>query len=274
MGSEDSEIILVFVSAAAVILLMAILISFFVAIYQKRILKQDQHLQQLENDFQKGLLKATIEGQERERKRLAKDLHDGIGSLLTGLNLNLKHQLQQSDPNTQQTIFLTEACKMLEEGIGDVRRVSHNLLPITLENFGLLQALEEWIESLQQPDFGISLQHKGQAVRLPAEIELGLLRICQELLQNTIRHAEASEATIELNFIDKEIHINYSDNGKGFDESQQSLGIGIKNIQSRLQALSGTLNITTKKGQGFKALVIAPLLTPTTYDTNDSNSLS
>ncbi len=262
MRSEDPEIILIFVSAAGVVLLMAMLIAFFVAIYQKRLFRQDQQLQQLETDFQKGLLQATIEGQERERKRLAKDLHDGIGSLLTGLNLNLKHQLHTVEAGTQQAAFLEEACKMLEEGIGDVRRVSHNLLPVTLENFGLVQALQEWMETVSRESFRVYLKVEGANRRMHTSLELGLFRVAQELLQNTLRHAEATEAILQLEFKKEEIRLNYSDNGKGYLVSALSRGIGIKNMQSRMEALNGTIEFITEPHQGFKACISVPLTPP------------
>lgn len=259
MYSEDSEIISIFISAIAVVVLMAILIAFFVFIYQKRLLKQDQSLQKMKSDFQMGLLKATIEGQERERKRLAKELHDGIGSLLTGLNLNLKHQLNTQTEKGGQNIFLQEACTMLEEGIGDVRRISHDLLPITLDNFGLVLALKEWTETLQKEDFNVTLKVEGRERRLRDKVELGILRVIQELIQNTIKHAQASNVSIVLTFTDKKLNLSYLDNGKGCNTAQNANGLGIKNMQSRIQALDGTIEFNSGIQKGFNAQVKVPI---------------
>lgn len=259
MYSEDSEIITIFISAIGVVLFMAVLIAFFVSNYQKRLLLQDQNLQKLKTDFQMGLLKATIEGQERERKRLAKELHDGIGSLLTGLNLNLKHQLNSENTNKGQQDFLKEACHMLEDGISDVRRISHDLLPVTLDNFGLALALKEWTETLQKDDFHVSLLIDGKIKRLEDNIELGVLRVVQELVQNTIRHAKASKTSIELNFKAPQLELIFSDNGIGCDMKQNISGLGIMNMQSRVQALNGKIEINSAPNQGFTAKVVVPI---------------
>lgn len=259
MHSEDSEIISIFISAIAVVLFMAVLIAFFVSNYQKKLLQQDQNLQKMKTDFQMGLLKATIEGQERERKRLAKELHDGIGSLLTGLNLNLKHQLNSENTNKGQEDFLTEACQMLEDGISDVRRISHDLLPITLDNFGLALALKEWTETLQKDDFVLNLRIDGQIKRLDGKIELGVLRVIQELIQNTIRHAKATKTSIDLTYGGDQLKLNYVDNGIGCDMHKSAKGLGIMNIQSRVQALNGSIEMISSTHKGFKAKLIISL---------------
>ncbi|MFT5780487.1 MAG: signal transduction histidine kinase [Crocinitomicaceae bacterium] len=262
MDSKDSEIILIFASAAGILLLFAAVVVIFVVVHQKRVMAQEARVQKIEVDYQKELLIATIEGQERERKRLAKELHDGIGSLLTGLNLNLKHQLHLVEPSTNQSKFLTQACAMLEEGIVDVRRVSHNLLPVTLQNFGLLQALKEWIEPLQHENrFAISLMKDGEFNRPGIDVELGILRVIQELLHNTIRHANASQATIEFTFDQQFISVIYTDNGRGIGGDVQPNGIGIKNMKSRAQALDGTFEFDLERETGFKAQLNVPIKT-------------
>lgn len=259
MGSEDSEIILIFVSSAIIIVVLAILVALFVLIYQKRLVAQEIRLQKMKNDFQQELLQATIAEQERERSRLAKDLHDGIGSLLSGLKLNLKYQQSQVQDNEDQMRFLNKACDMLETGITDVRRVSHSLLPVTLESFGLVLALEECIEPLQTgSDLAISMECTGSARRLLPATELGLLRVIQELLQNTIRHAEANTARITIAFNTDMVEVNYRDNGKGFDLTDNGSGLGIKNMQSRIHALHGTIQFHRDSPLGFHAQLSVP----------------
>ena len=259
MGSEDSEIILIFVCSATIIVVLAVLVALFVLIYQKRLVAQEMRLQKMQNDFQQELLQATIAEQERERSRLAKDLHDGIGSLLTGLKLNLTYQQSQANQNEDQKRFLSEACTMLDTGISDVRRVSHNLLPVTLESFGLTQALREWIEPLQAASsLEIHFETSGRDRRLAPASELGLLRVIQELLQNTIRHAEAKTARLILTFEAGQIAVDYRDDGKGFDASQHSAGLGIKNMQSRVHALGGTIQFNPEALPGFHAHLTVP----------------
>jgi signal transduction histidine kinase len=259
MGSEDSEIILIFVSSATIIVVLAVLVVLFVVIYQKRLVAQEMRMQKLENDVQQELLQATIAGQERERSRLAKDLHDGIGSLLSGLKLNLTYQQSQVQDNEDQKRFLDEACNMLEVSITEVRRVSHDLLPVTLESFGLVVTLQEWTDLLQaNSDFTVSLEYSGPERRMLPTIELGLLRVIQELLQNTIRHAEANAAHIVLAFGPNEVAVRYRDDGKGFDFANSRPGHGIKNMQSRIHALGGSIELNTESEAGFHTQLTVP----------------
>ncbi|MEP0266024.1 sensor histidine kinase [Dokdonia sp.] len=262
MREEENQIIFIFVVSAAFVVLLAILLVLFLVIYQKRIVTQENRLQKLENEKQQSLLKATIEGQERERKRLAKDLHDSIGSLLSGLSFNLKFQKNLKNQDQQQLVFLEEACKLVDEGIENIRIVSHNLIPSTLENFGLVSAIKECIVPLiQTNNLEINIQTSEEFPPLPLEISLGILRVFQELVQNTIKHAYASKIEVLLICTPDTISLEYTDNGKGFHINDIDLyGIGIKNMQSRIQALHGTFFIDSKVKKGFRAYLEVPII--------------
>ena len=179
MGEENNQIILIFIVSVAIIFLLAMLLIVFLIVYQKRVVTQENRLQKLENEKQQILLKAAIEGQERERQRLAKDLHDGIGSLLSGLRLNLKFQKNKQAADSDQGRFLAEACGLVEKGIKSVRTVSHNLMPTTLENFGLVTAINECIDPIKNANKELTIDFKvqNQPYRASKDIELGLLRI-------------------------------------------------------------------------------------------------
>lgn len=262
MGEENSQIVFIFITSAAFVVLLAILLILFLVIYQKRIVTQENKLQRLENEKQHALLKATIEGQERERKRLAKDLHDGIGSLLSGLSFNLKFQKNVTNDDPAYNLFLEEACKLVDESIESVRTVSHNLLPSTLENFGLVSAIKECIAPITQTThIKTNIQVPVELPPLPIEISLGILRVFQELVQNTIKHANASQIAIKLLYNLDTIALEYRDNGKGFHIDDIDLyGIGIKNMQSRIQALQGTFLIDQKIKKGFRAYLEVPIV--------------
>ncbi|MCE7991799.1 MAG: sensor histidine kinase [Roseivirga sp.] len=264
MGTQESDIILIFISSALITVILASLVVVFVVVYQKRNVAQRLQLQELENSRQREMLQATIEGQERERKRLAKDLHDGIGSLLSGLKLNLSHQQRNPEISNDQATFLADACEMIQESISAVRAVSHNLLPATLESFGLVQALKECIEPLQKPpSFSIHLGISGEPLRLSHEAELGMLRVVQELLNNTIRHAQANQAGITLEFTSTNIQLLYIDNGIGFSPDDRQPGLGIKNIYSRIEALGGEINFKHQSANGFSVSIQIPLTSST-----------
>ncbi|GAB5522900.1 MAG: hypothetical protein Roseis2KO_07720 [Roseivirga sp.] len=260
MGTQESDIILIFISSALITVILAAMVVVFVVVYQKKNVAQRLQLQELENTRQREMLQATIEGQERERKRLAKELHDGIGSLLSGLKLNLSHQQRSPNISQDQAAFLADACDMIQESITAVRSASHNMLPITLESFGLVQALKECIEPLQQPpSFSIHLGVSGEQIRLSPETELGILRVVQELLQNTIRHAQATEVGITLEFNTADIQLLYIDNGIGFSLDDRQPGLGIKNIYSRIQALEGEIDFNHQPTNGFSVSIQIPL---------------
>jgi len=263
MGEENDQIVIIFIVSAGIIVFLAVLLIFFLIIYQKRVVTQENRLQKLENEKQQILLKAAIQGQERERQRLAKDLHDGIGSLLSGLSLNLKFQKNKQTPDSEQAKFLAEACSLVENGIKNVRAVSHNLMPATLESFGLVSAINECVDPIRQSNKGFSIEVdiQNEPYRASKEIELGLLRVFQELLQNSIKHSEASIIQILLIFYKDRIQLDYTDNGKGCKiEEVESNGIGFKNIQSRIQALDGKIDFKNPKKEGFFTSVEIPIL--------------
>ena len=257
MYSQDDKIILIFVSSAVFIVFLAILVVLFLVIYQKRIVKQDILLQKMENERQQLLLKASIEGQEKERRRLAKDLHDGVGSLLSGLSLNLKFQRDHGEKNTQDNEFLHQACNLIEEGISNVRAISYNLMPVTLERFGLFQALKEVTDGLQNTSLKIDITSSNENRRFDPTTELTLFRIGQELLHNSIKHAEADSIQLSLDYTSGQCQFIYSDNGKGLPDKnwKEYSGIGLKGIETRVSLIGGELELTSEKGKGFLAKI-------------------
>lgn len=260
MGEENSQIVLIFLVSGGIVLLLAVLLILFLVIYQKRIVSQENRLQKMENERQRVLLKATIEGQERERQRLAKDLHDGIGSLLSGLSLNLKFQKNKEEPGSEQLEFLEQAVALVDEGITNVRAVSHDLMPATLDNFGLMAAINECIDPVNKSaKLKVDVKTINEPYELPKDVALGLLRIFQELLQNTIKHANASEVRTAVEFDDENLILKYADNGKGIDIAAKSVdGIGMKNMQSRVQALEGTFTLGRAGQKGFSVEIVVP----------------
>ena len=262
MDQENEQIVLIFIISAVFVVLLVILLILFVVVYQKRTMTQENRVQKLENERQQVLLKATIEGQERERERIAKDLHDGIGSLLSGLSLNLKFQKNKEEPSSKQASFLSEACDLLDEGIENVRRVSHNLTPATLENFGLISAMMECVQPIHKSGkLRVTVTTQNEPFGLTKEVSLGLLRVFQELIQNTVKHAEATEVRAVVEFHPDFLYLTYFDNGKGFNfDEMNSSGIGIKNMQSRIQALNGVFEVKKEHTDGFFATIRVPLI--------------
>lgn len=253
------DIATVFIASSILFLLLVILVVLFVLYYQKRLLMQKMRVQNMEADFRMDLLKATIETQEKEQLRLARDLHDDVGPLLTATQLQVRQVKRFVPDEAAAAPALQLADEMLLESVTAVRRVSHNLVPPTLERYGLTETLEAFIHRFSESDsitFELDFQDMDQ--RPPQTIELEAFRLVQELVNNTIKHAKASAVHIGIAKHGDILHLNYSDNGKGFDRETVKHGLGLKNIENRVALLRGTLSVETSTGRGFQAQIRIP----------------
>lgn len=250
---------MIFVISSLLIALILILVLLFLVAYQKKMALQRMRLQEMENSYQLELLQATIDGQERERRRIASDLHDDVGALLSALKLNVMHLegLPETPPAQQE--FLGQTRDMLENGLIQVRRISHDLLPPTLCRFGLRKALEELVNQLQSSgEMECRLTFNVFPERLPSHIELPIFRIIQELVANTLKHADANVITIQATTVSEQWSIEYRDNGKGMSPNTHNHGLGINNMHSRLKTIGGVLEFHAPPGGGFGARIQIP----------------
>jgi len=214
---------------------------------------QQRRLKEKEIGHQKELLGSTILTQENERQRIAKDLHDSVGSKLNVMNLFL-HQLGRRNAEGKEEI--QDMISVIDDTLQTTRRISHDLLPPTLEKFGLAIAIEELQEQLAQTE-APDLQVYSEGVRpdnIAPMIELNLFRILQELLNNTLKYAEADTIDIRLIQSEEKLILHYRDDGKGFDpsDSKSQKGLGMQNIQSRLQMMRGKMDLQSTPGQGVR----------------------
>ncbi|RIJ33979.1 sensor histidine kinase [Pontibacter oryzae] len=251
-----------------VMLILAVGIIVFVVLYQRRMLQHQENLRQLQLMKQHQLLEATFKAQEDERRRVARDLHDEVGAMLAVVKLNL-HQLVTS-ANLEDETFLAKSYNMrqqLDDVLSSVRRISHDLMPVVLEKMGLVPAFEAMRRTLAATgQIELLLDYNEKNVRLPAQHELLLYRMVQELLNNTLKHAQASQVTINLHFGVATTLLKYKDNGIGFDmdamreEQQESGGLGIMSLQSRTALLDGSIHIHSEPGTGTTAEISIPVL--------------
>ncbi|MEJ8756872.1 sensor histidine kinase [Pontibacter sp. H259] len=245
-----------------VLLVLAIGIIGFVFQYQRRMLQHQEHLRQMQEAKQRQLLEATIQAQEDERRRVARDLHDEVGAMLALVKLNVHQLTVQAGANGSGT----QVKKMLDDVMSSVRHISHDLLPVVLERMGLAHALTALKNGLPA-DAGIQLNVtcNQNDKRLEARTELLLYRVVQELLSNTLKHAQATAVTIELLLNATDLQLNYQDNGKGFDHQHllqqpgNQAGLGLMNLQARLQLLNGTINFDSAPNSGSKAIIYVPI---------------
>jgi len=197
-----------------------------------------------------------INAQEEERRRVAKDLHDGVGQQISAISLNF--QLLSSKLAKQYPEMSEESDKikrMIMNVSSDIREVSHQMMPRALTRFGLVDALEDMAEScFANAGIGFSLKHEGMEKRLPPETETGLYRIVQELVNNIIKHADASHVGMTIFRHENTLNLEITDNGKGFD-SMDFNGLGLTNIRSRISALKGSYKISSVINQGTQVSI-------------------
>jgi signal transduction histidine kinase len=209
---------------------------------------------------------ALIEGQEEERKRLARELHDGIGQMLTGLKLDSEQLKSLPFVNEKQRKSFEEHQKLIDETIEATRTISFNLMPSVLTDFGLSSAIRLLLErTAKSANFKTLFNDFSDNISIPNKVENNLYRITQESLNNIIKHAQAKKVSIMLsNEKDKYISLMVIDDGKGFDmkKSKKSRvgGNGLGNLQTRVRLLNGTFKIESELGKGTSIFVKIPLI--------------
>ncbi|MEM7655186.1 MAG: sensor histidine kinase [Bacteroidota bacterium] len=242
-------------------------IIFFVVVYQLRLLRQQRLMQAQEAEYQRQLLTASIQSQEMERQRIARDLHDEIGAMLSTVKMKVSQAKRKSQDVEQLTPVLSETSALLTDSIQNVRRISHALLPPTLERFGLAAALSALFEGSQIEDGPVlSFQQQGPERRIPLDQELGLYRVVQEMLNNALKHAQAKHIRLQLERRPTETYLHLTDDGVGFslpEAQHNAAGLGLKNIQSRILTLGGKWQLTSQPGQGTQLELSVPFLSPT-----------
>ncbi len=214
---------------------------------------QQQRIRELEKDKQLVTVDSMLQGQEEERSRLAKDLHDGLGGLLSGIKFSL-HNMKDNLIITPDNMAVFErSLDMLDTSISELRRVAHNMMPELLTRFGLDEALKEYCNTINATNLlSVKYQSIGMDTRIEKSSEIIIYRIIQELLNNIMKHAAATEAMVQLVKEEGRLSIIVEDNGKGFDTAliKSNKGAGLSSIQSRVDYLKGRLDIDSKKGKG------------------------
>jgi signal transduction histidine kinase len=256
MGESNSIIFIYFIGTLGM-LLLALSIFFFFVTYQKRMLKKQLELNETKAKQQEEILRNTISAQEKERKRIAQDLHDEVGAMLSVVKLNVgRIEKKSEEPMAKELAGETKT--YLDEVITQVRRISRSLLPPSLEKFGLYFALEElanWVNKSEQ--LKIVCWKSGEQFRFESKKELAVFRIVQELLNNAIKHANASTILINARFsANKNLMISVVDNGKGFDlKEKMNAGLGLKNLESRSQIMDAKFKMKSTPGKGTTAII-------------------
>lgn len=205
-------------------------------------------------------LKQMIQTQERERKRIAGDLHDSVGALLSGIKLRFHGLKTLAAAQPQQEQLYQEVLAQLDEAVEEVRRIAHNMSPFSLRRFGLQKTLQALIDTVNASDqIKAELQLLGLKKRLSEQLELTVYRICQELVQNALKHANCSRLHLQIIQHADTLNLLVEDNGQGININQMKPGFGFAAIQTKIELLKGTFIIESQPGKGCTVIVDIPL---------------
>ena len=227
----------------------------FVSLY--RIKSHKQRLQQerirnLEKDQEISQLQAIMQGEEKERTRIAWQLHDGIVSQLLAVKLKFKAALPSEAEHHFNKDAFEQGFAYLETTTKDLRKTAHNLMPETVLNAGMVNALDDFCQKMDSNEMSVNFMVVGTVVRLDQTHELTLYRMVQELVQNAVKYAGANKVLVQLCFSDESLSITVEDNGRGLGEkSTVKVNGGLKNMRERLKLLHGTMEITSSPEEGL-----------------------
>jgi two-component system NarL family sensor kinase len=233
-----------------------------ISFYRRYKLKKEKQLQEEVFKQQELATKAILEAEENERKRIAGDLHDGVGQLMSAAKMNLS-AIEGEIPfaNEDQRKVYAKAQVLVDESCKEVRSVSHNMMPNALLKSGLASAVREFLNKIDARVIKVDLYTEGLSERIDANVETVLYRVIQESVNNVIKHSGANHLDISLIKDEDGIAATIEDNGKGFDSSDRNKfdGIGLKNIKTRIEYLKGTVEWNSSVGKGTLVAIHVPV---------------
>jgi signal transduction histidine kinase len=255
---DNSELIkAVFFILLAFVSMFIILIVFFYY-SRKKIIKQKLDKKDLEIEFQKGMLHAVLFTQEEERKRIAQDLHDDISSKLNVVSLN-SHLLRTPNLSESELIKISDnIVELTQKALENSRRIAHDLLPPVLEKFGLHSGIEELVADYNSTKaVRVTYKNKSSFEKFSFDNQLHIFRILQELLNNAVRHGLAKNISIEVIDENDLKTLTFIDDGVGFNVNDEKVrkGIGIKNIESRVDYLNASISISSIINEGTTVII-------------------
>ncbi|RBQ05378.1 sensor histidine kinase [Pedobacter miscanthi] len=244
LSAKNSRLLNWLLGVVSLLILSVFIFGFYYYRNQKKLATQREEIR---------LSNAMLQGQETERYRVARDLHDGLGNLLTVIKFNLG-QLAKEKP----AIEVNEIARQLDHSINELRRIAHDMMPEMLLNIGLEAALKDLCESLTSNDLEIDCQLIKLKSTIPQPTQVSIYRIIQELLTNVVKHAQAKNVLLQCTQHKNTFYITLEDDGKGFntDQLKEKAGIGLNNIKSRVNYLNGKMEIVSRTDQPGTSLNI------------------
>lgn len=240
------------------VLLLGVLFAYL--LINRRKLKAKAELQSAIIKQQDIASRAVLDAEERERRRIAGDLHDGVGQMLSAALMNLNGLLANLNLQNDASLQAEQALALVNESYDEMRSISHQMMPNALIKSGLASAVKEFIGKLDKNKLKVTLETVGLNERLDEQTETVIYRVIQETVNNVIKHADASKLDIQITKDEEGIAVTIEDNGKGFDKSKIDLkaGIGLSNIYSRVEFLKGTVDIESTEGKGTLVAIYLP----------------
>jgi len=218
-----------------------------------------QKIRDLENTLKIETMQSMLAGQESERQRVAQDLHDSVGGLLAAVKIQLETMLSKKPKRAQDDDWI-KIKALLDETVSETRHIARNMQPSALLEFGLVTALRDLTNRVHGEGVPhISFQHFGEFADIDQEIALNCYRIIQELVQNSLKHAQATEIMVQITRTDNQVALLVEDDGAGFDPESNKKGMGTDNVARRAHFLKGELSVQSAKGQGTSTVVTVPI---------------
>ncbi|BAV08706.1 Histidine kinase-, DNA gyrase B-, and HSP90-like ATPase [Filimonas lacunae] len=224
---------------------------------------QTEKIRNLKQELQISSLQAMIAGEEKERSRIARELHDGLGGTLATIRTRLSYVFRKLTTSGESGHDLTEILQLLEEASVELRKTAHNLMPEILLREGLAKASLLFCERVRKGHMlEINTEIWGEVRRLPKDFELTAYRIIQELIHNTLKHARATQALVQIVFHESLLCITVEDNGTGITENnRQGEGMGLRTIEDRVKSLNGQMDIASSPGKGTSIYIELNIIT-------------
>jgi signal transduction histidine kinase len=201
----------------------------------------------MEQEKQLIATQAVLDGETHERARLARDLHDGLGSMLTGAKLNLLEMKKGAIMEYSDVECFDRALGLLDQSVREMRRVAHHLMPDALSRFGLKPAVDEFCRSFSS---NVVFDYFGDETRLDPNLEVVIYRSIHELVNNALKYSGASQIMVQIMQETDHIAFTVQDDGCGFDPSVKTQGMGLQNIRTRITSFGGYIQIDSHAGEG------------------------
>lgn len=224
--------------------------------YAHKLFKYIARLNRQRTLLNKRILTAVLRTEEKARSRFSKELHDGLGPLLSSAKMSLT-ALSRDEHNAEQREIIANTTYVIDEAIRSLREISNNLSPHVLNDFGLARGVQHFIDrSVAMHDVKIRFTTNLRTERYDSDIEVILYRVICELINNSLKHAACKSINLSLSQNGSELALDYSDDGRGFNpQAMMDCGMGLSNISSRINSLGGTFDIRSSKGKGMRAAI-------------------